>query len=356
MPASLLDRMAGAAAGALFGLPDRVKLRLAGGAPTVVDGETLDPGLQLMLRLAALRGAGTLISADATDPVAERRRIVADGALTQGARTPVGEVRDLAVDGGAGALRARHYAPPGFEDGHARPLLLFAHGGGWVVGGLDTHDELCRLLCRHADLHLVSIDYRLAPEHPFPAGLEDVIAATRWALREAGTLGADPSRVALGGDSAGGNLAAAACQVLAEGGPAPALQVLIYPSVVFDAQTRSQQLFGEGFFLDARSRAWCQSRYAGPDVDRSDPRLSPMRGSLSGLPPAIVVTAAFDPLRDEGEAYAAALREAGGNVIAYRVPGMIHGFANMTGINRAARDAVLCLAGIVRAELAPPRA
>lgn len=356
MGAALLDRVLGAGAGALFGLPGRVQLRLAGGEPTVIDGETLDPALQLMLRLAALRGSGTLISAGATDPVAERRRVVLDGALAQGPRTEVGTVAELVVDGGADPVPARHYAPIGFEHGAARPLLVFAHGGGWVVGGLDTHDELCRLLCRHADVHVVSVDYRLGPEHPFPAGLEDVIAATRWALREAGSLGADARRVAVGGDSAGGNLSAAACQALAADGVVPALQVLIYPSVALDWQTRSKELFAEGFFLDARSRAWCESRYVGPEVDRSDPRLSPLRGSLSGLPPAVVLTAAFDPLRDEGEAYAAALREAGGHVIAYRVAGMIHGFANMTGINRAARDAVLCLAGIVRAELAPSRA
>jgi acetyl esterase len=353
-PPPLSTRVQAKLAGGLDALPDRLKLRLSGRPQTVLDDQLLDPGLQLMLRLSALRGSASFILPGASDPVAERRRIVNDSALAQGPRIPVGSVRELTVDGGDGPRRARHYAPAPQAGAGPEPVLVFVHGGGWVVGDLDTHDEVCRLLCRHADLHVVSVDYRLAPEHPFPAGLQDVIAATRWALREAPSLGADPARVAVGGDSAGGNLAAATCQALA-GEPSPALQLLIYPSTDLTAETRSKELFGEGFFLDDRSRAWCEERYVGSGQDRADPRVSPLHGHLHDQPPAIVVTAAFDPLRDEGEAYAAALRRAGGRVVAYRVPGMIHGFINMTGVNRAARDAVLCLAGMVRAELAPER-
>jgi acetyl esterase len=348
----LADRVQLGLAGALSALPDSAKLRLSGRPRTVLDGQTLDPSLQLTLRIAARRGSPSFIRPGATDPVAERRRIAADSALAQGRRTAVGDVRELTVDGGSGPRRARHYAPAPQAGAGPEPVLVFAHGGGWVVGDLDSHDEACRLLCRHANLHVLSVDYRLAPEHPFPAGLADVIAATRWALREAASLGADPARVAVGGDSAGGNLAAATCQALA-GEPSPALQVLIYPSTDFVEPTRSQELFGEGFFLDAHSRAWCEERYVTRELDRADPRLSPLRGQLTGLPPAIVLTAAFDPLRDEGERYAAALREAGGHAVTYRVPGMIHGFINMTGVNRGARDAVVCLAGMVRGALAP---
>jgi acetyl esterase len=346
-----------AAAAAIAGLPTAAKLRLSGRAQVILDGGALDPGLQLTMRLGALRGTASFISVGASDPVAERRRIRADSALAQGRRTPVAAVSELTVDGARGPIRARHYAPFLTADAGPAPLLVFAHGGGWVVGDLDTHDEFCRLICRHAAVHVLSLDYGLAPEHPFPQGLEDVIAATRWALREAVSLGADPARVAVAGDSAGGNLATGACRALvAAGEPAPALQVLIYPSTDFVERTVSMELFSDGFFLDAPSRRWCEERYVSPELDRADPRLSPLRGELAGQPPAIVVTAAFDPLRDEGERYAGALLGAGGHVVSYRVPGMIHGFINMTGINRAARDAVLCLAGTIRAELAPRQA
>lgn len=351
----------------LAALPDGAKIRLSGRPPVRLDGEELDPGLQLTIRLQELRGDASLIRDGAQDVAAERRRIHLNAEVAQGRRTPVGEVRDVVVDGGdpARPLRARHYVPP--RDAEGAPLLVFLHGGGWVVGDLDTHDEICRVLCRHAALHVLAVDYSLAPEHPFPAGIQDAQAAVAWALREADGMGADPERVAVGGDSAGGNLAAACCQAFAAdpelrtraGDRAPAHQVLIYPGVDLTAREwPSETLFASGFFLDATSRRWFQGHYlSGPaaGIDPSDPRVSPLYGDLSGVAPAIVVTAAFDPLRDEGEAYAAALADAGVRTVCVRVPGMIHGFISMTGVNRAARDAVMRLAGMLRAELSAPR-
>ncbi len=235
------------------------------------------------------------------------------------------------------------------------PLLVFLHGGGWTIGDLDTHDEPCRILCRHGGMHVLAVAYRLAPEHPFPAAVEDARAALDWALEHAQQLGADPARVAVGGDSAGGNLATVAARLIT---PAreqgPVLQILIYPAVDFTERRRSIELFGDGFFLTTGDRDWCQSNYlGGPAADLADPRASPLRAeSLAGLPPAIVATAAFDPLRDEGEAYADALTAAGTPTVLRRFPGLIHGFINMTAVHRAAHDATLEIAAMARAALA----
>jgi acetyl esterase len=203
---------------------------------------------------------------------------------------------------------------------------------------------------------VLSVAYRQAPEHPFPAAVHDAVAATRWALGHAAGLGADPARVGVGGDSAGGNLAAVVARELAGGdGPPLALQLLIYPGTdLTGSETRSARLFGRGFYLDDASREWCMDRYLPAGIDRADPLVSPLRGDpLSGLAPAVVVTGAFDPLRDEGEAYAAALTAAGNRVASHRAEGLIHGFINLTTVNRRSRDAVLALAGMARSELAP---
>ena len=235
------------------------------------------------------------------------------------------------------------------------PLLVFFHGGGFVIGDLDTHDEPCRMLCRHAGVQVLSVDYRLAPEHPFPSAVRDALAAFRWAVAHASELGADAERVAVGGDSAGGNLSAVTAQLASrDGGPAPALQLLIYPDVdLTEARATSGRLFAEGFYLTENDRRWCTRHYfAGTERDASDPLASPaLAQDLSGLAQAIVITAGFDPLRDEGEAYAEALRKAGTRVVLDRAPDLIHGFINMTTVP-AARDAALRLAGMVRAGLA----
>jgi acetyl esterase len=308
----IVDRLQGVSVGLLAALPPRVALALSGRPQVRIDGEELDPGIQLLLRVMALRGSPAFISLAPTTPERERARISRDAQVVGGRRpTPVASVSELKVAGSREEIRARHYAPR--ATGAAEPLLVYAHGGGFVVGDLETYDEFCRLICHHAGVGVLSIEYGLAPEHPFPRGLEDVVAALRWAFDNAASLGADPGRIALGGDSAGGTLSAAAIQLLVkDGGPVPALQVLIYPSTDFVERRPSAELFADGFFLTRESRQWCEPQYLPDGIDLADPRLSPLRApDLRGLPPAIVLTAAFDPLRDEGEAYTAALKDAG---------------------------------------------
>jgi acetyl esterase len=254
--------------------------------------------------------------------------------------TPVGAVRECTVDGHAGPRPARHYAPP--EPAAGAPLLLYFHGGGFVSGDIDVLDEACRLLCRHSGAHVVSVSYRLAPEHPFPAATEDAVAAYRWVRREASALGADPDRTAVGGDSSGANLATVACHLLAIAGePMPAAQLLLYPPTHYAGEWASQSAYADGFLLTADDIAFFYRHYrAGFDPD--DFRHSPLRGTvLDRLPPALVVTAALDPLRDEGEAYADALHRAGVHVDRWRVPAMPHAFVNLTTLSPAARDATV---------------
>jgi acetyl esterase len=264
----------------------------------------------------------------------------------------VGAVRELEVDGGEGPLAARLYTPQRtVASADPPPLLVFLHGGGWVIGDLDSHDEPCRVLCRFADVAVLAVDYRLAPEHPFPAAVDDACAAFTWARKHAEARGADPARVAVGGDSAGGNLAAVVAQHLRGDVAAPSAQVLIYPGVDSSRRYPSRERFGTGLLLTDADMTWFDQHYTG-GADASDPRRSPLLApDLSGLAPAAVVTAAFDPLRDEGEAYAARLRESGVPVLAWRAPGLVHGFLNFGSGHRASRDAVLHLAGVVRALL-----
>jgi acetyl esterase len=222
-----------------------------------------------------------------------------------------------------------------------------------MLGDLDTHDSVCRFLAANAAVAVLSIDYRLAPEHPFPAAVEDAFAAYRWANEEHARLGVDPARIGVAGDSAGGNLAAAVSRLARDGGGArPAMQVLLYPVVDASSQRPSRDVFADGFLLTKADIEWLECQYLPGDTDREDPRVALLRASdLSDLPPAYIATAGFDPLRDEGEAYAAALREAGVAVSLRRHPGLIHGFANMTAISRTAGAAMLELAGAVRSGL-----
>ena len=351
-PLTRRERLEAGVARGFSRLSPRTQLRLAGGRPVTIDGQELDPGIQLVLTAGErLRGGISLTGpGGASAPPAEIRAATRRDALAvSGRRTAVGAVRELEVGGAAGPLRARHYIPD--EPGGPHPLLVFLHGGAFTIGDLDTHDEPCRVLCRHGGLHVLSIDYRLAPEHPFPAAVEDAHAALLWGFEHARELGADPARVAVGGDSAGGNLAAVASRLTAAEGRRAALQVLIYPTVDFSRRWPSADLFGQGFFLTETDRNWAEANYlGGTNADRRDPRLSPLLADdFGGLPPAIVVTAAFDPLRDEGEAYAAALRAGGTPVVLRRIPGMIHGFINMTAINRTAREATVEIGAMTRA-------
>jgi acetyl esterase/lipase len=334
----------------LDALPPSWKHRLARAGPVTRDGLTLDPGLQLLLALRARR----LVRLETLPVAAARRLICREAAAATGRPLPVRSVADLTVDGAAGPLPARHYTPD--EPGGPHPLLLYLHGGGFVVCDLDTHDQACRLLCRQAGVQVLSVAYRLAPEHQFPAAVSDAWAALCWAAGNATRLGADPARLAVGGDSAGGNLAAVVAQRAArEGGPALALQLLLYPAVDRTTPYPSLELFADGFFLTRAEIDWFDRNYASPD-DRGDPRRSPIRGAdLSGMAPALVVTAGFDPLRDEGEAYAAAMAAAGTEVRLRRHPGMLHGFVNMIDLSRSARAALVEVADEVGAMLGATR-
>jgi acetyl esterase len=341
-PVPLLGRAELGVARALARLPLRARRWLSGEPPVVLDGQTLDPDVQLVRALRRRRARHGLCE---PTPAAARARYRREARTFAGEPTAVGAVRDIMVNGADGALRARHYAPP-HADGARAPLLVYLHGGGFVIGDLDTHDEPCRRLCRQAETHVLAVDYRLAPEHPFPAALDDARAALRWARAHAAALGADPARVAIGGDSAGANLAAVAARLAAREGAPPRAQLLIYPTTDGPTERPSRALFGDGWFLDRADRAAFARHYThGTGVGEEDPRISPLRApDLGALPPALVVTAGFDILRDEGEAYAAALASAGTMVRAYREPTLPHGFLHMTALVPAAQAAVVRLA------------
>jgi acetyl esterase len=337
----LRDRARFLGARLVVALPPRVQVRLAGGSPIVVDGQTLHPELQVLLHMRERMGVKGM--SDST-PEAARRQSRAEARAFAGPAVEVGAVAALEVPSPDGPLPARHYAPD--EIGAPHPLLVWFHGGGFVVGDLDIYDQACRTLCRHAGVHVLAVEYRLAPEHPFPAAVDDAAAALDWAHEHAAELGADPDRVLVGGDSAGGNLAAV---VAREASTRPLAQLLIYPAVdTADRRHPSHELFAEGFFLTAADCTWFHGHYLGA-TPPDDPRARPLGDhELAGLPPAIVVTAAFDPLRDEGEAYAAALRAAGVPTLLRRFPGLVHGFINMTGVSPASRDALVEIAGALR--------
>jgi acetyl esterase len=253
------------------------------------------------------------------------------------------EVADRTIDGPGGPLRLRIYRTTRAEPGASAPLVVFFHGGGWVIGDLDTHDGTCRILCRSTGAVVVSVDYRLAPEHRFPAAVEDCIAATSWVADHADELGGDPGRLGLAGDSAGGNLAAVVAQhAQRRGAPAIAAQALVYPGVDFTEVRPSVVANGEGYLLTAESMRWFAAQYLG-DHDPADPRASPLLGDLAGLPPAVVAVAEFDPLHDEGVAYATALTDVGVTVRLLDFDGLVHGFMGLGAVSPAsarARDEV----------------
>ena len=332
-------------------VPTRVKRLLAGGRSVTIDGNTLDPTLQLMLSTQRAVGVNGLVVDD--DPVASRSQAREIALAFAGPQVHVG-VSDLSIPGPAGEIPARHYRP---TTAGATPLLVFYHGGGWTIGDLDTHDALCRLTCRDADIHVLSIDYRLAPEHPAPAALADAYAAFRWAHQHAGDLGAIPGKVAVGGDSAGGNLAAVVSQLARDDedpdGPKPVLQWLIYPRTDFTSKTRSQSLFADGFVLTKHDIEWFEVQYlGGSGIAPTDPRVSPLLAeTLSGLPPTLIAVAGFDPLRDEGEQYAAALQAAGTAVDLRSMGSLTHAFANFFQLGGGSAVATTELVSALRAHL-----
>jgi acetyl esterase len=350
--ASVRTRLETAVLRGAAALPPQIQKVLGGPGSVRVDGQVLDPEVQLLLRLLRLSRQPDF----ETLPVPEAREEVRrEAATVTGTPLPVARVDELTVPGGAGELPARLYVP--FDAPIPSPLLVYLHGGGWVVGDLDTHEQPCRFLAREADVRVLAVDYRLAPEHPFPAAVEDAVAVVRFAIEEAERLGTDPERVAVGGDSAGGNLAAAASRLLAHGGgPAPAFQLLIYPATDLSRKRRSYELFGEGFFLTERQMDWYRNNYL-PDTDAAlDPRASPVLAEdLAGLPPTHVAVAGFDVLRDEGVEYAGRLRDAGVDVSLSRYTSLIHGFCNAVAVGRSSRVAMLEVAAALRAGVAHHR-
>jgi acetyl esterase len=346
--ATISDRVQAAVARGLLGLPHGV-MRLLVGRPIEVDGEQLNVESQLGLKLIALAGEPDLAL---LTPGMARDRVARDAATFAGRPIELARVEELSLDGGAGKLRGRLYIPRDAPDPGG--MLVFFHGGGFVVGDLDTHDNSCRFLARQAGVRVLAVEYRLAPEHRFPAAIDDALAAFRSAAAQASKLGADPTRLAVGGDSAGGNLAAAVAQLAAhEGGPAPVFQLLFYPWLDLSSKRDSYRLFRDGFYLTEADLDWYRDHYLSSDDDARDPRCSPLlTDRLAGVAPAYIATAGFDPLRDDGEEYAARLREAGVSAALRRHRGMFHGFYNTVAVGTIGREAILEAAGALRLGLA----
>jgi acetyl esterase len=260
----------------------------------------------------------------------------------------IGKIDNIAMPGPAGEIKLRIYTPVA-GGGAALPALVYFHGGGWVIGDLETHDALCRTLANETGARVVAVDYRLAPEHKFPAAAEDAYAAVKWVEENASNLGVDPNRIAVAGDSAGGNLSAVVCLMAKQkGGPRIVYQLLIYPVTQWKADTGSMTSFAEGYFLEKQTMHWFFDQYA-PGADANDWRLSPLAATdVTGLPRAYVVTAGFDPLKDEGKAYADKLNHAGVAAVYMDYPGMVHGFFNMSAVIPTAREAIADAAKALR--------
>ena len=307
-----------------FDLPDRVVQKVAGD-PVELDGRVLNRSVQFMLALTQRADPTGLNNGSVQERRSEMRRATP---LAMPVATDL-HVTERIIPGPEADLRLRIYRP--FGAGARPPAIVFFHGGGWVVGDLDTHDASCRVLSVASGCVVISVDYRLAPEHPFPAAPEDCLAAYTWVVSNADDLSVDPSAVAVAGDSAGGNLAAVVCQQARSTDVIPPVaQGLIYPAVDFRLQTRSVELFSDGFFLTRESMNWFRNHYVPEDRDPLDPAASPLLSDdVSGVAPAWIWTAGFDPLRDEGRAYGDML-EKGGVLVHQRChDDMIHGFFNL---------------------------
>ncbi|HXQ51369.1 MAG TPA: alpha/beta hydrolase [Stellaceae bacterium] len=308
----------------------------------------LDPHVETLL--AAFAAAGRPKVWELT-PAEARQGIVALAQAVDAKDVPIGRIEDGTWPAPGGPLAYRRYTPQGAA-GETLPGLVYFHGGGFVIGSVETHEGLCRLLANASGARVVSVEYRLAPEHRFPAAVEDGCAAIAWVAENAPALGVDRARIAVGGDSAGATLAAVVCQYARDHGPRIALQLLLCPATRLDADTASRRIFEDGFFLEALSMEWFARHYVGSDTMPADPRLSPLLAAdLSRLPEAHIHTAAFDPLRDEGKDYAGRLAQAGIAVRYTCHPGMIHHFYCMAGAIPYAHVAVASMGAAVKAAL-----
>lgn len=271
--------------------------------------------------------------------------------LLSGEDVQVGAVEDFTILGPAGSIPVRLYKPENSSE--PVPVLVFFHGGGFIRGSINSHDGLCRRLVKYGEFAVLSVDYRLAPEHPFPAAVDDAYAALKWAQQFGASKGLDQQRVAVGGDSSGGNLAAVACQDAKRNQtPLPAFQLLIYPTTDANFTASSHKLFANGFFLTEERMHWYRDSYLQSAELRNDVRASPgLEENVTGLPPALIITAGFDPLRDEAEDYAQHLKDAGVPMGVIRHESMIHGFMSLTGLLEDAENAIKMAAETTKSAL-----
>jgi len=305
----------------------------------------LDPQARALIERVTAAGAPPLYTLAAPEA---RRAYRESRAALAAAPVHVEEIRELSIPGRAAPLCARLYRPHAAEK--RLPGVVYFHGGGFIYGDLDTHDGICRGIARSAPCAVVAVDYRLAPEHRFPAAVEDAIAATQWVSLNSGALGIDSSRLIVAGDSAGGNLAAVVALSAREAaGPDIAMQVLVYPVTDFAGESESAARFGEGFLLTRESMRWVKRSYLRDERDATDWRASPLRMSdMSRLPPAYIITAGFDPLRDEGQTYAQRLIQAGTPATLECFEGQVHGFLVMGGVIAAAGHAIQRIGQMLR--------
>ncbi len=307
----------------------------------------LDPQVQLLLdQLAALNAP--VLSMMTPDEVRTQMR---EERAFFGEPEPIAQSENRTIPGPQGEIPVRIYTP---EGSGIFPLLVFFHGGGWVIGDLDTHDGLCRSLANRAGCVVVSVDYRLAPEHTFPAAPEDCYAATKWVAEHAALLQGDAARIAVGGDSAGGNLTAVISQMARDrGGPPLIFELMIYPATDFTMSCPSIDENAEGYFLTKDDMIWFTNHYLNNEADKQNPLASPLFATnLQGLPPALIITAEYDPLRDEGERYGQRLKEAGVPVTIHRYDGAIHGFVSMAPLLDVGKRAIEECAQALRAAFA----
>lgn len=324
-------------------------VNILAGPPVAVDGRTLDGRAQWFLKLLAHSGQP---GAHTMSVVEAREEYDAFMQMLGGKPAPVSEIVDRTIPGPAGALRVRIYRPAGTV-ARLLPTVVYFHGGGWVIGSLEGYDLACRYFCARSGCAVVAVDYRLAPEHKFPAAVDDALASYRWLAGEAVALGLDPDRIVVAGDSAGGTLAAVVAQEVRHEPHPPCLQWLIYPATDLAGDTPSHRSCADGFLLTQADMTWFRTHYLNDTAEIDDPRASPLRSpDLSGVAPALVFTAGFDPLRDEGQAYAGKLRAAGVKTIHREFETLIHGFVGMRGALHAAARAMDDMVAGVRHELA----
>lgn len=309
----------------------------------------LDPAVKRFLDMVA---AGGMPPVSTLTPPEIRQAILRFAKSVDAKDVPIGKIEDRELAGLGGPLHVRTYTSAALDTDKSAALVYF-HGGAGVFCSIDTHDGLCRMLANESGCRVVSVDYRLAPEHKFPAAVEDSYFATRWISEHALELGINPERIAVGGDSIGGTLAAVVCQLAKQmGGLNLALQVLVCPITDVNADTESRNAYAERYFFDRATMEWALRHYCPPEVDLEDPRISPLRTSdLAGLPPAHIHTAEFDLLRDEGKAYADRLARAGVNVCYTCHAGMIHHFYGMGGVIPYARLAMKRIGAAIREAL-----